>query len=74
MLIYIRDYDNWFLNLKIKEVTIMAVQMLNIEEALNLLDLPSDTDEEKIRLELDKYNFMNGTQYVLENQQKGMNV
>lgn len=46
----------------------MAVQMLNIEEALNLLDLPSDTDEEKIRLELDKYNFMNGTQYVLENQ------
>lgn len=68
MLIYIRDYDNWFLNLKIKEVTIMAVQMLNIEEALNLLDLPSDTDEEKIRLELDKYNFMNGTQYVLENQ------
>ena len=68
MLIYIRNYDNWFLNLKIKEVTIMAVQMLNIEEALNLLDLPSDTDEEKIRLELDKYNFMNGTQYVLENQ------
>lgn len=41
---------------------------ITLEEAIDLLNLPSDTvDEDKIRLELDKYNFKNKTQYVLEN-------
>ena len=59
---------NWFLNLKIKEVSAVAVKYLSLEEAIDLLDLPSDIeDEERIRIELDKFNFKNGTHYVLEN-------
>ena len=46
----------------------MAVEYLNLEEAIDLLDMPSDIeDEEKGRIEWDKFNFQNGTQYVLEN-------
>lgn len=46
----------------------MAVKYLSLEEAIDLLDLPSDIeDEERIRIELDKFNFKNGTHYVLEN-------
>lgn len=59
---------NWFLNLKIKEVSAVAVKYLSFEEAIDLLDLPSDIeDEEKVRIVLDKFNFQNGTHYVLEN-------
>ena len=59
---------NWFLNLKIKEVSAVAVKYLSLEEAIDLLDLPSDIeDEERIRIELDKFNSKNGTHYVLEN-------
>ena len=46
----------------------MAVKYLSFEEAIDLLDLPSDIeDEEKVRIEFDKFNFQNGTHYVLEN-------
>lgn len=46
----------------------MAVEYLTLQEAIDLLDMPSDVDDdEKVRRELDKFNFKNGTQYVLEN-------
>lgn len=46
----------------------MAVKYLSFEEVIDLLDLPSDIeDEEKVRIELDKFNFQNRTHYVLEN-------
>lgn len=46
----------------------MAVEYLTLQEAIDLLDMPSDVDDdEKIRMELNKFNFKNGTQYVLEN-------
>lgn len=38
---------------------------INLEEALNLMDLPSDTNEEKIRLELERFNSINNSQYIL---------
>ena len=46
----------------------MAVEYLTLQEAIDLLDMPSDVDDdEKVRMELEKFNFQNGTQYVLEN-------
>lgn len=38
---------------------------INLEEALDLMDLPSDTKEQEARNELEKYNFRNGTQYII---------
>ena len=38
---------------------------INLEEAIDLMDLPSDTEEQVVRTELEKYNFKNKTQYIL---------
>lgn len=38
---------------------------ITISEAIDLLDLPSDTEEQVVRNELEKYNFKNNTQYIL---------
>lgn len=38
---------------------------ITISEAIDLMDLPSDTEEQVVRIELDKYNFKNNTQYIL---------
>lgn len=44
----------------------MAVEYLNLEEAIDLLDMPSDIeDEEKVRIELEKFNLINNSQYIL---------
>lgn len=46
----------------------MAVEYLTLQEAIDLLDMPSDVDDdEKVRMELEKFNFKNGTQFILEN-------
>lgn len=38
---------------------------VTLEEALNLMDLPSDTEEHVVRTELEKYNFEKNTQYII---------
>ncbi len=38
---------------------------ITISEAIDLMDLPSDTEEQVVRNELEKYNFKNNTQYIL---------
>ena len=38
---------------------------VTLEEVLDLMDLPSDTEEQVVRTELEKYNFKNNTQYIL---------
>ena len=44
----------------------MAVEYLNLEEAIDLLDMPSDIeDEEKGRIELEKFKSINNSQYIL---------
>ena len=44
----------------------MAVEYLNLEEAIDLLDMPSDIeDEEKVRIELEKFKSINNSQYIL---------
>ena len=46
----------------------MAVEYLTLQEAIDLLDMTSDVDDdEKVRMELEKFNFKNGTQFILEN-------
>lgn len=46
----------------------MAVEYLTLQEVIDLLDMPSDVDDdEKVRMELEKFNFKNGTQFILEN-------
>ena len=46
----------------------MAGEYLTLQEAIDLLDMPSDVDDdEKVRMELEKFNFKNGTQFILEN-------
>lgn len=43
----------------------MAVKFITLEEALDLLDLPSGTEEQAIRNELEKFNAKNNTQYTI---------
>ncbi len=38
---------------------------VTLEESIDLMDLPSDTEEQVVRTELEKYNFQNNTQYIL---------
>ena len=38
---------------------------ITISEAIDLMDLPSDTKEEKVRAELEKFNSINNSQYIL---------
>lgn len=38
---------------------------ITLEEAIDILDLPSDTKEEKVRAELEKFNSINNSQYIL---------
>ena len=38
---------------------------VTLEEVLDLMDLPSDTEEQVVRTELEKCNFKNNTQYIL---------
>lgn len=41
------------------------VKYITLEEAIDILDLSSDTEEQLVRTELEKYNFQNKTQYIL---------
>lgn len=41
------------------------VKYITLEEARDLLDLSSDTKEEEIRRQIEKYNFQNNTQYII---------
>ena len=43
----------------------MAIKFITLEEALDLLDLPSSTDENEVRIEFEKFNFINRTQYII---------
>lgn len=38
---------------------------VTLEEAINLMDLPSSTNENEVRIELEKFNFRNQTQYII---------
>lgn len=38
---------------------------ITLEEAKDLMDLPSDTDEQAVRTELEKFNAKNDTQYII---------
>lgn len=38
---------------------------ITISEVLDLMDLPSDTDEQAVRTELEKFNSKNNTQYII---------
>ena len=38
---------------------------ITISEALDLMDLPSDTDEQAVRAELEKFNAKNNTHYII---------
>ena len=38
---------------------------VTLEEVLDLMDLPSDTEEQVVRTELEKYNFEKNTQYII---------
>ena len=38
---------------------------VTLEESIDLMDLPSDTEEQVVRTQLEKYNFQNNTQYIL---------
>jgi len=38
---------------------------ITISKALDLMDLPSDTDEQAVRTELEKFNAKNNTQYII---------
>lgn len=41
------------------------VKYITLEEARDLLDLPSDVKDQEVRNELEKYNFRNRTQYII---------
>ena len=41
------------------------VKYITLEEVIDILDLSSDTEEQLVRTELEKYNFQNKTQYIL---------
>lgn len=38
---------------------------ITISEAMDLMDLPSDTEEQAVRTELEKFNLKNKTQYII---------
>ena len=38
---------------------------ITISKALDLMDLPSDTDEQAVRAELEKFNAKNNTQHII---------
>ena len=38
---------------------------INLEEAKDLMDLPSDIEEQAVRTELEKFNLKNKTQYII---------
>lgn len=42
------------------------VKYITLEEAIDILDLSSDAKEQVVRTELEKYNFQNNTQYILD--------
>lgn len=38
---------------------------ITVSEAIDLMDLPSDTEEQAVRTELEKFNIKNNTQYSI---------
>ena len=38
---------------------------ITLEEAKDLMDLPSETEEQAVRTELEKFNLKNKTQYII---------
>lgn len=38
---------------------------ITLEEAKDLMDLPSDIEEQAVRTELEKFNLKNKTQYII---------
>ena len=38
---------------------------ITLEEAKDLMDLPSDIEEQVVRTELEKFNLKNKTQYII---------
>ena len=41
------------------------VKYITLEETIDLLDLSSDAKEQDIRRELEKFNAINNTQYII---------